>query len=317
MNLHATIDDVTARAAATALGGKKCFAEDLDAPTLLETAEEAETDVRSLSFDPKPAAGPNEDAAAEDGGPRSIDVQTPAGEFRAWFDVWHWRGTHAPTVIYHHGSGEDPFGGALLGRSSAARLFGDDVAMPANVVVVRAPFHDLSKRAYADAMGDLGNLVGMVAASTAVVEDVVAALHDAGSPAIVVSGLSLGGWVTNLHRAVRGSAEAYAPMLAGARFADVFLESSYRHLTAEGPLERPERLRHALGFEKSFEDAESRVSALLARHDRYVRYDVQRRAYAPADVKTIEYGHVTGALATGALRDHVAEAVRTAPAHRE
>lgn len=313
MNFHATIDDVTARTAAAALGSKKLFANDLEAPSLVEAAENAETDVRSLSFATETA----DDAAADDEGPRSVDVQTPAGEFRAWFDVWNWRGTHAPTVVYHHGSGENPFGGGVVERSSANRIFGDGNAIPANVVVVRAPFHDRSTRAYAEAMGDLANFVGMVAASTAVVDDVVAALHDAGSPSVVVSGLSLGGWVTNLHRTVRASAEAYVPMFAGARFADVFLESSYRRLTAKRALERPERLREVLSFQEAFEAADPLVIALLARHDRYVRYDVQRREYAAADLTTIDYGHVTGALATGELRSHVVGAVRTAPAVEE
>lgn len=311
MNLHATIDDTTARAAATALGSKKLFANDLESPTLLDAAMEAETDVRSLSFDTKAT-----DESADDGdGPRSIDVQTPAGEFRAWFDVWNWRGTHAPTVVYHHGSGENPFAGGAFDRSSARRIFRDDDAVAANVVVVRAPFHDRSTRGYATALGDLANFVGMVASSTALVEVVVEALHDAGSPAVVVSGLSLGGFVTNLHRAVHGSAEEYAPIFAGARFADVFLESSYRRLTAASARESPDTLRETLAFESHFDDAEPRVSALLGRYDQYARYDVQRKAFVPADVTTIDYGHVTGALATGHLREHVSEVVRTAPGH--
>jgi len=52
-------------------------------------------------------------------------------------------------------------------------------------------------------------------------------LLERGSAPVTVSGISLGGWATNLHAACYGSAHRYLSLLAGAALDDLFLESSY------------------------------------------------------------------------------------------
>lgn len=248
-------------------------------------------------------------------GVHQVTVETPNGSFEAAYGAVRWVGPRAPTVLYHHGSGEDPFGSGPLHSTSVDRIFDVSFDVAANVVAVRAPFHDRSSREYATAMGELSNFVGMVASSSALVEALVAELWESGSSAVVVSGISLGGWVTTLHRAVSGSAALYAPIFAGDRLGELFVSSAYRSMTGERARANPDRLRAVLDFDVAFAAGDGPVSALLGRYDRIVEYGVQRWAFRDEALTTIDYGHVTGSLASGALREHVVRAVRTAPGH--
>ncbi|MGM0398073.1 MAG: hypothetical protein ACQEQY_03685 [Halobacteriota archaeon] len=307
MNLHGSIDDLTIRLAGTLLGDERFFRDSLESPALVDAAAEAE--VERLGFDGA------DGAATAAGTIQTVDAQTPTGEYQAWYRFEEWKGVDYPTVIFHHGSGEDPFASGMFGGTSVDRIFGDEEGVRANVVVVRAPFHERTAGEYVRRMGDLGDFVGVLASSTAVIEALVAALHEMGTPAVVVSGISLGGWVTNLHRAVHGTAERYAPIFAGARLGEVFTSSAYRHMTAPNARESPERLEAVLDFETAFDRADTAVKGLLARHDRIVEYDVQKGAYAPDELVTMNYGHVTGALASAWHRVHLEKALREAPGY--
>lgn len=307
MNLHASIDDLTVGVASVMLGDRRFFADSLESPPLVDAAAGAEAGISGIE---------RETGEGSDPGPiQTVDVETQMGEYRAWYRVEKWVGTDYPAVIFHHGSGEDPFASGPLGVSSVQRIFDDSDEIPANVLVVRAPYHDRSARAYIGEMGALADFVGMLAASTAVVEGLVDDLHESGTPAVVISGISLGGWVTNLHRAVHGTAERYAPIFAGDRLAEVFASSAYRRVTAAEARDQPDRLRAVLDFEDAFEDAEAQVKGLLARHDRIVEFDVQKEAYGPEELVTMNEGHVTGALAAGWHRIHIEKALREAPAY--
>lgn len=299
MSLHGLVDRATVRLSGTLLGSNRFFADGLESPPLVAVA--AESGAALDAFDPE--------------GVHPVTVETPVGEFEAAYRAVRWVGPTAPTVLFHHGSGENPFGTGPLQSTSVDRIFDERFDVAANVVAVRAPFHDRSSRAYAKAMGDLSAFVGMVASSSAVVEALAAALHEGGSAAVVVSGISLGGWVTNVHRAVSGSAELYAPIFAGDRLGEMFVSSVYRAMTGERARANPDRLRAVLDFDAAFREAEAPVSGLLARHDAIIEYGVQRWAFRDEALATIDDGHVTGSLASGALREHVERAIRTAPGH--
>ena len=291
MNTHELFDIGTIRVSALLLGDAKFFARSLDARPLVEVAAESETTVNNLSR----------------AGERTVTVDTPVGAFEAAYLPWQWFGPDRPTIIYHHGSGERPFDFGRVGSNSFRRLFvAADRTVPANLVAVRAPFHDRSNADYARAMGDLENFVGMLAASVGLIDALATRAGDRTSSPILASGISLGGWAVNLHRACFDAVDRYVPILAGAALGEMFVSSVYRKMTAEPVRRRPDHLREVLDFEEEFTAVGADdCSPLLARYDRIVEYDRQRPSYEGMPLSVLERGHVTGSLATDRLREHV------------
>ncbi|MFB6155382.1 MAG: hypothetical protein ABEJ22_05765, partial [Haloferacaceae archaeon] len=297
MNHHALLDRAAVAASSLLVGDRTFFAESVESDPLADASEASS--VPAFSFDR--------------GGLRRVAVETPAGTLDAAYLGWQWRGPDYPTVVYHHGSNEDPFDFGRFARQTFGDVFvAAPERVPANVVAVRAPFHGESVWSYAARMTRMADFVSMLAGSTALVEAVVDAVAD-DSVGVVVSGFSLGGWATNLHRAVYGTADVYAPMFAGAALHELFLSSAYRRVVDPAARSRPGAVRRALDFESVYETADGgRVSALLGRYDQYVEFDRQRRCYADADLAATPKGHVTGALAARRLREHVLGALALA-----
>lgn len=297
MNRHELVDVGTIMLSSVLLRNSKFFSRSIESPPIGEVV--AGTQVPALGS-----------AGFAEGRVRSIPVETPVGSYEAAYLPWQWRGPDHPTLLYHHGSGEQPFDFGRFSANSFRRLFDtSDKSFPGNVVALRAPFHDHSSRAYARSMGALGNFVGMLASSTALVEALRRRLDDAAG-SLVVSGISLGGWVTNLHRAFHGSADRYAPIFAGAALGEMFVSSVYRRMSGSRARDHPQRLRSVLDFEEAFRGvAAPECSPLLARYDRIIEFDRQKAAYAGMDVSVLEKGHVTGSLATGPIRGWLIEQV--------
>ena len=229
-----------------------------------------------------------------------------AGPLDPAFQIAQWRGSEFPILIYHHGTNERPFDYGAASKNTFKNIFlAKKDSIPANLIALRAPYHR-SLKDYCKEMTHLSNFMAMLAVSTVLVDSLVRLAHERLISPIVVAGISLGGWVTNLHRAYYGSADIYAPILAGAALEDVFLGSAYRALTGETALQNPEALRQALNFELQFLQApETNVYPLLARHDQIIRLERQRLSYAKQPVTIINKGHLTAALASERLREHV------------
>jgi len=295
MNSHELLDVGTVRISALLLRDAKFFARSLDSRPLVEVASDTEVDVDHL------------DRAGE----QTVTVDTPVGAFEAAYMPWQWLGPDYPTLIYHHGSGERPFDFGRFSSNSFRRLFvATDEAIPANLVAVRAPFHDGSNVDYARAMGELENFVGMLAASVGLVDGIATRASERTSGPVLASGISLGGWAVNLHRACFDTVDRYAPIFAGAALGEMFVSSVYRKMTADPARRRPDHLREVLDFEEEFRSVEAaNCASLLARYDRIVEYDRQRPAYAGRSLSVLEKGHVTGSLATDRLREHVLRAL--------
>ena len=268
--------------------------------------------LESVPIDRAVAESHCEPFAFEDAGVRGVDVETPAGPLETGYLAWRWLGDDRPTLLFVHGSGEDPFDFGRFSSNSFRRLFAtDDWTVPVNLLAIRAPFHGDSTRAYTDAVGALETFVSLLAASATLLEGLRERLLERGCPAVVVSGLSLGGWVVNLHRAWYGTCDHYLPMLAGTATGELFVSSVYRKLVAESALAHSDRIREALDFDDAFAavDAEDCLP-LLARYDRLIEFDEQRGGYEGLSLSVLEKGHVTAALATDRLRAHVARATR-------
>ncbi len=295
MNYHEFLDTATVWASSVALRGDKFFSGSIDSPRIGDAVSEAQVTLGTLETD----------------GTQVVTVETPAGRFECGYLTWRWYGDDVPTLLFHHGSGENPFDFGQFSSNTFRRLFATEAwDVPVNLIVVRAPFHDRSSAEYARSMRDLADFVGMCASSTALVDALTETLRERGSPGVVVSGISLGGWVTNLHRAFAGTATRYAPIFSGASFGEMFATSVYRKMTGPQARANPDRLRETLDFERAFtESGTDDCSPLLARYDRIIEFDVERDCYGGHPLTVIEKGHITGSLATSLLRAHVRESI--------
>lgn len=255
------------------------------------------------------------------------------------FSVLSWAGPTAPVIIFHHGSGDCPYHmriRKILGEGLHEGGIGDT---PVTVLATDSPFNR-SRKEYYDAVGDLRSFATMLAVSAVLVESLVGAARtrafrdqggDAGvsadgsgaaqsvggEPRVVVSGISLGGWVANLHHAHFDSATEYRPIFAGAAPDALFLDSAYAGLASRRVQETPEAVTAALNFEEAFRarGAEN-VFPLMARHDQYVRLERQSGIYDPEQVTVLEKGHVTGGAANSELREFLLQGLRNPVAVR-
>jgi hypothetical protein len=291
MNVHELLDVGTIELGAALARDAKFFTRSLDSRPLVEVAAESEASVDDVGR----------------AGDRIVSVDTSVGAFEAAYMPWQWRGPDYPTIIYHHGSGERPFDFGRFSSNSFRRLFvASDETMPANVIAIRAPFHDGSNMDYARAMGDLENFVGMLAASVGLIDALATQASERTSGSILASGISLGGWAVNFHRACFDTVDRYVPIFAGAALGEMFVSSVYRKMTAQSALRRPDYLREILDFEAEFTAVGADdCSPLLARYDRIIEYDRQHPSYEGMPLSVLDKGHVTGALATNQLREHI------------
>jgi hypothetical protein len=290
-NVHELIDVATIRASALLLRDTKFFARSLDSRPLVEVVNGSEVSIDDIRR----------------AGERTVTVDTPVGALDAAYMPWQWRGPGYPTLIYHHGSGERPFDFGRFSSNSFRRLFvatGEDV--PANLVAVRAPFHDGSNVDYARAMGDLENFVGMLAASVGLIDALATRASERTDGPVLASGISLGGWAVNLHRACFDTIDRYLPIFAGAALGEMFVSSVYRKMTTGAARKRPDHLREVLDFEEEFRAVgPANCAPVLARYDRIIEYDRQRPSYEGMPLSVLDRGHVTGSLATERLREHL------------
>lgn len=292
MNRHELLDVASISAAAILLHNSKFFADSLSGPSIGETVYRADPSLDTVRI----------------GDVQHVTVDTPAGAFRGSYRVSQWNGPDAPTVVYHHGSGEDPFATGRFASNSFDRIFesGDTLSGNPNLIAIRAPFHERSSREYVNAMGSVSNFVGMLATSAAIFEGIHAHLREWGCEPLIASGTSLGGWVVNLHRAFYGGFDHYVPLLAGVNLPSTFTSSVYRKLVASHSPSERDVLVDKLDFQDAFVAVdEEDCSPLLARYDRIIEFDAERSSYAGMNVGVIDKGHVTGGLAIDRLRSHI------------
>ncbi len=297
MNLHVLIDTLPVYLASIIFWRNKLFRESLESPPYEDILDSI-----TLKWPQVHGEGYYE-----------VPARTPIGELDPAFHLVRWMGKDYPTVIYHHGNNERPFNRSLLARNtfhdiflSAGKLF------PANLILIRAPFHR-SFRLYLEQMGRLSTFTTLMMVSVKMIEAL--RQYAAGKDTrIIVSGISLGGWVTNLHCALFNTADTYIPLLAGIVPADVFTRSVYRNLTDRLALSNPAALENALNFEKCFSAGGNKVFPLLARYDQLIRFERQKTSYGNnIPVKVIEKGHVTGSASSMELRRHILDHLGSNP----
>jgi hypothetical protein len=215
-----------------------------------------------------------------------------------------------PVLIYHHGLGEMPPYrnlGFILPRW---------VPVGAHLVAVRAPFH----RHHLDCVRGLASLrqfMAMCAVSVAQIEALRQAFLARGARGSVVAGTSLGGFVTLLHHLSFGTADCYAPLLAGPDLAHSLLSTPFRQFLARPAQAEPGDVLACLDHREAFRASDARrVFPLLARHDVCFPFDHHHAVYAASGVEmaTIDRAHMTGSMAFATLRAHLKARLRAVAA---
>ncbi len=291
MNRHVKADLDAIALTAGAVGERKFFARSLEGASLREHLAEIRLALPRFSGT----------------GQYRVTASTAAGRLHADFLVAQWHGGDRPTVIYHHGNNERPFDfSAAAGNSFNSVLHRGGRPFPANLIALRAAYHDIPLRDYMDQIADLNRFVAMMCLSTALFESLIARLREATGGPVIVCGVSMGGWAANMHRSYYDSADIYLPMLAGSALGEVFVNSPFRAVVGDIALKDPDIVRARLNFEDGFARVtRPDVFPLLARHDRFIDFPRQLVSYGAVPARVIEYGHVTALAAPGVLRRHI------------
>ena len=296
INQHIFFDNLTSNIGSLISGKRKFFAGSTDSQSFGELISSIELTVPDINSE------------------RTFEIRatTPAGDLDPAFRVEKWLGYDYPYIIYHHGNNERPFDYRKRAKNSFMNIFVKSRdKFDANLIAVRAPFHNGALKEYQEKMLHLGNFMAMISVSVKLNESIISSLRLKSIDPIITCGISLGGWVTNLHRCYYNSSTAYVPLLAGAYLGELFLESKYRKLASEQALQCPDKLRQLLNFNDDFSRVTSRnVYPLMAIYDRYIEYNIQKNSFEGHPVETIEAGHVTGSLNTLALRDHILKVLK-------
>lgn len=295
VNKHIRNDEMTAKVSRAFFRKKGFFRESTTGPSFEEHVAACKVDVPPIGEE----------------GVHMLSAETLVGPLATAFEVARWRGSDHPTVIYHHGNNERPFDRSRWAKNTFRKIFLQDDSFEANLIVVRAPFHDGSLKEYLVRIGRISDFMAMVSVSVVVTEAIIKDLRRSGNKSILVSGISLGGWVTNLHHALFSTADLYVPMLAGTHLGHVFTESSYSKLTSPQGMRDKDAVNALLDFHDVYtRGGDHRSRPLLAIHDRFIDYDVQSASYQGIDVNVAERGHVTATLDDKLLRRHLLESLR-------
>ncbi len=291
MNYHALIDTLMIELSALALDRYKFFSANIKSPPLAEHLARTELQLPVIKGQ----------------GIYELTAESLVGRLKPAFCIAQWLGDEYPTVLWHHGNAERPFDFRWFSHTSFKRIFlGSQEPVQANLIALAAPFHRRSLKAYAEHLHDLTKFTAMLAVSATLVEDLTGYFKLRTDNRVMVTGISLGGWVANIHRAFYNTADTYVPLLAGAALGDIFTRSVYRKLTGRLARESPEELRAVLNFEREFARIQANnVFPLLARHDQIIRFDRQRLCYGNRRIMTLEKGHLTASLARKELRGHI------------
>lgn len=291
MNYHALLDTLMVELSALALDQYKFFSASIESPPLAEHLAMTELQLPVIN-----GAGIYE-----------LTAESLVGRLKPAFCIAHWLGEEYPTILWHHGNAERPFNFRWFSHTSFKRIFlWSREPIQANLIVLAAPFHRRSLKTYAEQLRDLAKFTAMLAISVTLVEALTDHFKRTTDSRVMVTGISLGGWVTNIHRAFHNTADAYVPLLAGAALGDIFTRSVYRKLTGRLARESPKVLRTVLNFEPEFARIQANnVFPLLARHDQIVLFDRQQVCYGNRRITTLEKGHLTASLANDKLRGHI------------
>jgi hypothetical protein len=303
MNKHVFLDNLTATIGTIISGKMKFFSESIESDSFINHINSVKITIPEFSAE----------------GTFEAEARTKAGKLDPAFRIEKWLGFDYPTIIYHHGNNERPFDYRKSAKNTFLNIFikAKDKFL-CNLIVVRSPFHNNSLKAYQLKVARLANFMAMLSVSAVLTESIIKQIRTKSEAPVLTCGISLGGWVTNLHRSIFNSSTAYIPLMAGTFLGELFLESKYRRLTSDLALLNPEKIRHHLNFNTLFDKVtDKNVYPVLAVYDQFILFKTQNNSYPGHPVKTFEAGHVTGALSAGYFRKHILATLRIMQEQKE
>lgn len=228
-------------------------------------------------------------------GPRFYPIQarTLAGPLDIGFRILHWGGEGAPCVVHHQGGGEQPFDRIIRGAYPSS----DTVQW--TVIAAKAALQENLKQQNS-AFAHLHNYVAMIAASVMLTETLFRSYWLSPSKVKVVSGYSLGGFVTMRHHLCFDSADIYIPFVAGGRHTDIFLDTVHSGIAT---IEDAQYVRERLDMETEWSRRDHpNVYPVLARRDGLNRLETMLPSFGSTPVEFWEKGHLQGASSPALVR---------------
>ncbi len=150
MNVHTTLDKLTVSIAALASGKNKLFSRSIESPTFTEHLEGIALKRPDI----------------HNKGKYEVVADTIVGQLDPAFLFVQWKGGEYPTIIYHHGNNERPFDFGRFSKNTFKNIFlSGNESVDANLIVLRAPFHNFSLKQYQEKMTELSNFVAMLCVS--------------------------------------------------------------------------------------------------------------------------------------------------------
>jgi len=231
-----------------------------------------------------------------DGAFMRVPADGLAGPMEAGLRVVHDAGAEAPVVIYHQGGGEIPFDYTI----SAAYPSGTPSGT--TVIAVKTPFQTTQDE-LRERFVDFNNYVAMIACVVKLTEALIQSPEISRAACKVVSGYSLGGFVSGRHHVVYNTADAYVPFVSGTAHAEIFFTTVKAAAKAR---RNPEMLRSRLNFTEAWRQADnSNVFPVLGRYDQLNRLSVQGPSYAGTPFDLWSGGHLHGARNPKLIRQKI------------
>jgi hypothetical protein len=303
MNKHVFLDNFSATIGTMISGKMKFFSESIESESFNDHIKSVKISIPEINVE----------------GTYETEARTIVGKLDPAFRIEKWLGYDYPTIIYHHGNNERPFDYRKSAKNTFLNIFikAKD-KFRCNLIVIRSPFHNGSLKAYQLKVTRLNNFMSMLSVSAVLTESIIKEIRTKSAAPVVTCGISLGGWITNLHRCIFNSSSAYIPLMAGTFLGELFLESKYRRLTSDLALLNPEKIRQLLNFNTLFDKiTDKNVYPVLAVYDQFILFKTQKNSYLKHPVKSFEAGHVTGALSAGYFRKHILATLRVIQEQKE
>ena len=230
-------------------------------------------------------------------GHNTIMVQTKFGNLAAGVYVKSWHGPEFPTIVHHHGTMEQPY------EWRFSTMFNAEDSRRFNLIAVKTVYHERFFHYFLAASDDLDKITATHAASIEIIQAVLQHASFKESPLTVVTGYSMGGFVTLLHHVFYNSADLYFPFGAGLDFA---------HLALEVIPADPAALANPKDWIRNFDLTDrwktlnhENVFPVMALRDAFFHFEVQRPLFGDIEVEVWDTGHTVGALQLSRIRDFI------------
>jgi len=288
MNRYVFLDKASLISSAVYLFGSKYFRESIDSATLKEHIEHTD-----IEFPENPDKRFCE-----------LKAKTLVGDVFPAYRIAQWKSDTYPTIIYHHGEAEEPY------DHSFNKIFPIEMLkMPVNFIIVRASY-SAKARSYYKGIRSLENYAAMLAVSVQLIEHLIKMVREIGSQHVTVAGLSLGGFVTNIHHTYCNSADSYKPCLAGTSIEEALFNAEHARMMSPLALKNEAKIKKVLNFEEDFRKVDhGNLFPLLARYDQVMELSRQSQFYPKENITVIDIGHVTWTLGLRALREHLLKGI--------